>query len=329
MKTNLIFIGIDVSKSILDIYVLTCGESRPYRIANQSKAIRDFFIERLKVDQHCHICMENTGKYGWTLMGILCELSCHFYVVNPLHLHRSLGLIRGSDDPVSALRIAQFIKKNYDQLTPYIPRRAVVESLHLLVCERSYKVKQRRGLKTKNKDLQVLPCTEVSQSLMVKNDELILQLTLQIKAIEAQIKDLIREDDKLHSLEQHLRSVPGVGEILAWNVLIKTNEFISITEPRKLACYAGVAPFSKRLGTSVFGRSRVSLCADKSLKKLLHLAAMSAIRLENDLSVFYHRKVKEGKNKMSVLNAVRNKIIHIIFALVKNQTFYQNRLVVS
>ena len=56
---------------------------------------------------------------------------------------------------------------------------------------------------------------------------------------------------------------------------------------------------------------------------------MSAIRLENDLAEFYHRKVNEGKNKMSVLNAVRNKIIHRVFAVIKNEKMYQNNLVTS
>lgn len=155
------------------------------------------------------------------------------------------------------------------------------------------------------------------------------ELKKQIKAIEQQIKTLIKSDNKLNTLQKQLISVPGVGNILCWNLIVKTNEFKSITEPRKLACYTGVAPFQNTSGISVFGRNRVSNLADKSLKKLLHLGALSAIRLQNDLAVYYNRKVNEGKNKMSVLNAVRNKIIHLIFALIKNQTFYQNRLMVS
>ena len=56
---------------------------------------------------------------------------------------------------------------------------------------------------------------------------------------------------------------------------------------------------------------------------------MSAIRLNNDLRKYYLRKTEEGKNKMSVLNAVRNKIIHRVYAVIKNQRQYQNHLILS
>src|SRR5690606_17779893 len=98
---------------------------------------------------------------------------------------------------------------------------------------------------------------------------------------------------------------------------------------RKMACFAGVVPFDHQSGTSLKYKPRISVFADKELKKVLHLAAMSAIRLENDFRAYYLRKVEEGKNKMSILNAIRNKIIHRIFALIKKQTFYKNNLVVS
>ena len=63
--------------------------------------------------------------------------------------------------------------------------------------------------------------------------------------------------------------------------------------------------------------------ANMTLKKLLTLAAMSAIKWNEDIKVYYKRKVAEGKNKMSVLNAVRNKLISRIFACVKNKRMYQ------
>jgi transposase len=96
-----------------------------------------------------------------------------------------------------------------------------------------------------------------------------------------------------------------------------------------MACYGGVVPFANQSGTSVRGKERVSSFADKAVKTALHLAAMSAIRLKNDLREYYLRKVAQGKNKMSALNAVRNKIIHRIFAVIKAQRFYQNHLLLS
>ncbi|MBP0905536.1 transposase, partial [Mariniflexile gromovii] len=102
-----------------------------------------------------------------------------------------------------------------------------------------------------------------------------------------------------------------------------------ITEPRKMACFSGVVPFEHQSGSSIYRKPKVSFYADKSIKSILHLGALSAIRLKNDLGNYYRRKVSEGKNKMSVLNAVRNKIIYRIFAVIKNQTIYKNNLVLS
>jgi len=105
---------------------------------------------------------------------------------------------------------------------------------------------------------------------------------------------------------------------------LKTGAFEKITQARKLACYVGVAPFAKQSGISIFGRNRVSQFADKELKRLLHLGAMSAIRLDNVFRKYYLRKVEEGKNKMSVLNAVRNKMIHTIYALIRKKEAFKN-----
>lgn len=329
MKTNSKFIGIDVSKDSLDICILS-EKSTSLTIKNSEKSINKYFTNLLKDNSFTYyVCAENTGKYTWALMGVLSQMNCNFYIVNPLHLKRSMGPIRGKDDKIDAIRIAYFIKRNYQDIKPFVPKRTVIEDLQVLVGERKFRIQQRQQLKTKNKELQILTNKKLANSLIKENNKLVKQITKQIKLLENSIKELINEDEKLSEIQKQLTSIPGVGNILSWNLIIKTNEFKSITEPRKLACYAGVAPFANRSGTSVFGKNRVSLLADKSLKKLLHLGAMSAIRLENDLAHYYQRKVEEGKNKMSVLNAVRNKIIHIIFALIKNKNLYQNRLVTS
>lgn len=117
-------------------------------------------------------------------------------------------------------------------------------------------------------------------------------------------------------------SVPGVGAATATEILVATNELKTINDPKKMACHAGVAPFEHRSGTSVRGKTQVSHQARKRLKSLFHLGAMSAIRMKGELQNYYRRKVGEGKNKMLVLNAVRNKLIHRIYAVVKRGEQY-------
>src|SRR5690606_33656755 len=258
-------------------------------IKNQEKVIAKFFKSILKeaVIKH-HICIENTGKYAWVLISVLAELDCYFYVVNPLHLKRSLGLTRGKNDKIDAIRIARFIKKNHDETDLFIPRRNIIEQLQIPLSERKFRINHKKQLATKNKELKVLRDKKIAKQIKKENDKLIKEITLQVKRLEDQIKKLIKNDKTLKALQKQLKSVPGIGDILCWNLIVKTNEFKSIKDPRKLACYSGVAPFRNTSGTSVFGKNRVSNLADKSLKKLLHLGALSAIRLNNDLAVYYH-----------------------------------------
>lgn len=108
-------------------------------------------------------------------------------------------------------------------------------------------------------------------------------------------------------------------------MIIATNEFKDISDPKKFACYAGVAPFEHTSGTSIRGKSRVSHKANKPMKTLLHMSALVAVNYNDDLKQYYQRKLQENKNKMSVLNAIRNKLIHRVFACVRENRLYQNK----
>lgn len=73
------------------------------------------------------------------------------------------------------------------------------------------------------------------------------------------------------------------------------------------------------------GKARVSHMANKKVKTLLHLSAISAIRHDQGLKSYYERMVnQEKKNKMSVINAVRNKLVLRVFACVKQNRAYEN-----
>jgi len=99
-----------------------------------------------------------------------------------------------------------------------------------------------------------------------------------------------------------------------------------LCDPRKLACFSDVVSFKQQSDASLKTKPRVSKMADMQLKSVLQMAAMRAVRMQNDLQKYYLRKAEEGKNKMSVLNAVRNKLIHIAIALIINKSLIFNNL---
>lgn len=322
-----IIIGIDISSKTLDICVKKNDSIDYYNIENQIKAIRSFFKKH--TSEHLVVAMENTGRYNWNLYEVLENFSFKVFVIPPLHLKKSMGLVRGKNDKIDAFRICQFIEKNQEESIPWKPTPLVIKKMKVLITERASRMKMKTTLLKQQHDYKLMKNIGLDKELMLLNKKIIERIEKQILLIESKIEAIIQEDFELKNQSKLIRSVPGVGKVLSWLILSKTEGFTIITEPRKLACYAGVAPFDFQSGTSINRKPRVSNFADKSLKSVLHLGAMSAIRLNNDLRIYYLRKVKEGKNKMNVLNAVRNKIIHRVFAVIKNQIIYKNDLILS
>ena len=144
-----------------------------------------------------------------------------------------------------------------------------------------------------------------------------------VKEFDARIEGLLQSGTDLARLTEIVKSLPGFEPVIAPKLIEVTRGFTRLADPRAFACFAGVAPFEYRSGTSIKGKTRVSHLANKDIKKMLHLAALVTIRKGNIMHGFFQRKVAEGKNKMSVINAVRNKLIHILFACIRNNTTYQ------
>jgi transposase len=323
---NQLIAGIDVSSTTLDICVSNDQRQQSFVISNDVKSIVKFFST---YKEQLIIGMENTGRYNWALYEALKQTTHRVFVVSPLHLKKSMGLVRGKDDKTDAVRIAAFIRKNHTELPEWRPSSQAIQKLKVLLTERNARIKTKKQLLKQQYDYAKMKHLGLDKSLMKLNKQHLVLIGKQIERLEQQIEAVIRADEQLYPQVQLIRTIPGVGKVLSWMMLAKTEGFQTITEPRKMACYSGVVPFANQSGTSLKGRHRVSSYADKAIKAVLHLAAMSAIRLKNDLQHYYLRKVAEGKNKMSALNAVRNKIIHRIFAVIKKQQPYENLLLLS
>lgn len=322
-----VFIGIDISKLTLDVFVNRCSKTQHYQIENCSRTIKKFF-KNFTNDTNTVVAMENTGRYNFQLYEILSSLDFLVFVINPLHLKKSIGILRGKNDKLDSQRICMFLEKNYMDLQPWTAKSSEIKKISLLNSERRHRVKVKAGLSKQMKDINFLK-NHTDKDIIELNNQLILLLDKQIKTIEKKIVEINESNEKLNDQYIRIQTVPGVGKVLATMLIVKTNGFTEIQSARKMACYSGVVPFDHRSGSSIYYKPRISTMADKELKKILHLAALSSIGLQNDLALYFKRKVLDGKNKMSVLNAIRNKIIHRVYALIKNNSVYENKLKIS
>ncbi len=168
-------------------------------------------------------------------------------------------------------------------------------------------------------DKEIAKLTKKSQRNTIKG------LDADLKNIEIQLDSLIKDDENLKRIFKIATSVTGVGKVTALFLIVFTNEFTMYSTSRQLACYCGVVPFEYTSGKSIKGRSRVHFMANKKLKKLLHMCALTSIKNNAEMKTYFERKVEEGKNKMLVINNVRNKLAHRVCACIRDDRMYETR----
>lgn len=324
------FIGIDVSKNTLDYAVMHQSKVLFHRQDKNELADIGSFIIGLKALPKFTIpkalfCMEHTGIYCNHLLNVLKKFKANVVLENPLLIRSFLGLKRGKTDKADAIRIASYAQKNKDDLNLWICERPVLQYMTSIYALRNRLLTIAVALKMPLEEQK----TFIKQGLQKQNMQLCNRSMASIDAdlleIDLQIDLLINADGHLKRLMELITSVPGVGRITAIRIIISTNEFRDINDPKKFACYAGVAPFAKSSGL-VKRKAKVSNFANKRMKSLLHLCAISASRFDNEIKAYYARKTQvEGKPKLVVINAIRYKLILRIFACVnQNRTFAKN-----
>ena len=233
------------------------------------------------------VCAEHTGQYTFPLACACKALECKLWLENPAEIKYSSGVQRGKNDKVDAKRIAIYACRFQDKVQYYERPTEDIERLKQLESERTLYV----------------------------ND---------LAKYKGQLNEVINSCPVLSRQKELLMSIDGVGRVVATNMIIVTEAFTRFEDPRKFNCYAGVAPFSYSSGSSQHSKARVSHRADKVMKRLLHLAAVAVThRVGGELKMYYERKVAEGKNKMSVINALRAKIVARMFAVIKRNEKYK------
>jgi transposase len=323
------FIGTDVSKNELDFAVMHGNTLLFHKeIANKPSEISAFIKELIKLDgfdlTRAVFCMEHTGIYNTHLLACLDKKGAHTCLEAATQIRQSLGNIRGKNDKIDAIRIADYAYMKRDKLRLWKPKREVIQQLAHYSATRSRLIEAKKMLTVPLKEHDSFSSKKIAKQNTASCSHTLKAIDTDLDRTEKAMDKIIAADDELKRLFSLVTSVSGIGKVTATQILITTNEFKDIHNPKQYACYAGVAPFTKESG--IFkGKGRVSHMANKKVKTLLHMSALVAIQYNPDLKLYYQRKVnQEKKNKMSVINALRNKLILRIFACVKQNRAYEN-----
>lgn len=324
------FLGIDISKEYFDAVIILEGkkeQNNHNQFANNVKGIKELHKWLKEFDAtsvNTLVCLEHTGMYGKLVIKHLLSYEFSLWVEMSLKIIRSIGIQRGKNDKVDAYRIAHYAMKNKEEAVIYKAPRKVIEKIKTLLSVRDKLIQYKGSLlrhtnELKSFDLELYRLSVKHQTNAIKG------ITTDLKNIEKQLDNLTKEDEILNTIYIQVTSVPGVGKITALTLICFTNEFSMYSTPRQLACYAGVAPFEYTSGKSIRAKPRVNNMANKKLKKQFHMCALAAATYDPELKVYYQRKVEESKNKLLVLNNVRNKLIHRICACIKENRVYKIR----
>jgi transposase len=332
MQTKSFFLGFDISKLTID-YDLINGQDKSLlrgQIANSEAGCKQLqkalMVNGFKDFSLILFGMENTGSYCNPIKLFCVKNKFDLVVANAYDVCRSKGMQRAKSDSVDSFVVAQYLRKNLPTVKLYVPDRKAVELLKKLQSARSLLVKMKTQLSNHMGEAKSFFDIKDYKILEKNLKEAVMSVQVSIVNLEKQMDKVLCSDESLKENAEIMESMPGVGRQTALRLITATNNFETISDPRKAACHAGVAPFKNESGTSRNLRPKVSKMADQGLKKTLFLAAMSAVQHCRPIKLYYEKKVSEGKEKMSVLNAVANKILHMIFAMISKRQLYKETL---
>ena len=327
------FVGIDISKLFFDVALLIadqCGPILHQQFEQSKKGFSEMkeWLEKQGVflDAATLFCMEYTGIYNIPLTKFLCDEKALVWIEMAIRIKKSEGFERSSNDKTDAIKIARYACRFKEKMQLWSPTDDSLNKIKHFIAQRDRIVDTITRLTVPINELKEIGCASEAKEMEKLQKTAITNLEKVKKNIELAISTIVHQDQDLAHKLARVKSIIGIGEVTATAFLVYTKGFTSFDKGNQLSCYCGVVPFiKKKSGISVTSKAKVSQFANKKLKSLLHMCALSAIQHDPELKAYYERKVLEGKNKMIVMNAVRNKLVLRIFAVIRDdRDFVEN-----
>jgi len=310
MAEGMMFVGIDVSKSWLDIAILPTGEN--WRMENTGKGF-DLLIEKLRPSSLDRIVVEATGGYEAALVEALAKAGLPVCRVNPGRVRRFAQGMNwlAKTDKIDAKVLARFGEKAQPRLL-VLPTEAE-KHLSALVKRRKQVVDMLTAEQNR---------TELAESDVFESIATVIQfLQKQLAELDAQIQELINQTPDLKRKQELLQSVPGVGKVLA-STLVSQMPELGHSDRKEIAALGGLAPFNHDSGRK---RGRRMIRGGRPfIRRILYMATLAATRFNPVIKRMYDRLVSSGKCKKVAIVACMRKLLTILNAILRDQTSWQS-----
>ena len=327
------FMGWDVSKDSLNYCLRDASQLDPLhegQVPNQAAAITRL-LQRLSRELDATLidfahCVENTGRYTNPLLSVVQPLGLRLWLEDPLHLKRSMGRQKRKTDAVDARNIAEYCRWKHAQATWYEQPSELRLQLRELSTTRTKLVRYKQSLYTSRQAKQAFKLVAPNPVDQQVKQHLIETLETQIDALDAEILRLIEADVTARRKLEIARSVPGIGPKNVMVILAITGLFERIRSARACAAYAGLVPYEYESGTSVRKANRVSRAVSKQLKTALHQGAVFLIVRPSPFQDLYQRLRAKGRTYRQAINAVRNKMIRVLYTCLERDVIYDKKI---
>jgi transposase len=329
------FIGIDVSKHTLDASFLMQQGTKRSEASWQVFANTDAGLAKFKkwltangvpFSANTLLVIENTGVYHRLLVNFCAQQQLPICVENGAQVKWSLGIGRGKNDRIDSHRLLAYACRFADRLKPTAALLPGIQAIKDLTAMRSRQLTHLASLKAHLKELAATTNPADVKALEKIHKPIIKASEVAIKKMEATIVQKINENANTKQQYKLLLSIPGIGPVTAAYLIACTNAFTNCSSGKQLACYCGVVPFDHQSGISVKGKHRVHHMANKTLKSLLHMCALTTIKYSPEFKAYVERRTANGKHMMSTINAVRNRLVLRAYAVVRDNKPYVENL---
>jgi transposase len=304
-------VGIDVSQAKLDVAVLPSGEH--WQIDNHEPAIADL-VARLRRLGPQHIVLEATAGYELPVLAALAAVGLPVTAANPRHVRdfaRATGRL-AKTDALDAHVLAQFGAVVQPPVRP-LPDAATRELSALLARRR-----QLIEMRTAESHRLLTAHERVRPSIR----ELVHFLDKRIKELDRELHDRLRSSPVWREKENLLRGIPGVGPVLSTTLIADVPE-LGLVSHRQLAALIGVAPLNRDSGR--WRGKRTIWGGRATVRAVLYMATLRAVRCNPVLRTVYERLVQAGKPRPVALVACMRKLLILCNAVITHGTEWRSQ----